>query len=208
MVYELYNEYTANMLEGTRENMNQLFYSARVNEKIPLLFVHNDDYVNPAIYMMSTEKKYTDTYDIIVMSNPAPELKKQLSISKLPSAIILLQSNDNPDGAQLVQMRFEVSYLNLRQFADQFVKQKKKEEPKPQAQNIEITFVNNNEGFREHCSSKNKPCLVAFLDARENERSVKSLESSLKIIEKVTTSPKGRSFNYIWVNATCQVRIC
>ena len=89
----------------------------------------------------------------------------------------------------------------------QFIPEKKEKKVEiPQANTkIEISFINSNEAFRENCSNKNKPCLLAFLDARENEKSKKILTESLSILEKVTNSPKGRSFTYSWLNSTCQV---
>ena len=77
--------------------------------------------MNPAVYLMSSEKKFQNSFDVIVMSNPGPETKKQLSISKLPAIILLLQVEDNPEGARLVQMRQDITYLNLRTFADSVI---------------------------------------------------------------------------------------
>ena len=119
LIYEIYNEYSSEMKEGTQANLNQLFYSARMNQKIPFLYVYSDDYVNPGVYLMSTEKRYNEVFEMIVINNPNNEMKKQLSIQKLPSVVILLQAEGNPDGAQLVQMRYDVTYINLRNFADQ-----------------------------------------------------------------------------------------
>lgn len=56
------------------------------------------------------------------MNNPTPEIKKQLSIRKIPASIILIQSGDTLKGAQVVQLRYEATYLNLRAFADQVIK--------------------------------------------------------------------------------------
>ena len=119
IVYEIFNEFQTEMKEGTQSNLNQLLYSARENNKIPLLFVYNDDYVNPGLYLMSTEKRYNEAFEFIVMSNPNNEVKKQLSIQKLPATIILIQTEQNPQGAQLIQMRYDTTYLNLRNFLDQ-----------------------------------------------------------------------------------------
>ena len=70
---------------------------------------------------MSSEKKYIDEYDFIVMNSPDRELMKQLSVTKFPTALILIQSKDNVEGAQLVQLRFEPTFLNLKSFADQVI---------------------------------------------------------------------------------------
>jgi hypothetical protein len=83
-------------------------------------------------------------------------------------------------------------------------KEEKKEAPKVNTK-IEISFINSNDDFRANCYNKNKPCLIGFLDARENEKSKKSFEESLQLLDKVTTGPKGRSYTYSWVNSTCQV---
>lgn len=119
IVYEIFNEFQPEMKEGTQSNLNQLLFTARNNNKMPLLFVYQDDYVNPGLFLMSTEKRYNEVFEFIVISNPNPEVKKQLSIQKLPAAILLIQTEQNPEGAQIVQMRYDTTYLNLRNFLDQ-----------------------------------------------------------------------------------------
>jgi hypothetical protein len=123
IIYEVFNEFQPEMKEGTQANLNQLLFTARNNNKIPFLFVYQDDYVNPGLYLMSTEKRYNEVFEFIVMSNPNHEVKKQLSIQKLPAAILLIQTEQNPEGAQIVHMRYDPTYLNLRNFLDQvFIK--------------------------------------------------------------------------------------
>ena len=55
--------------------------------------------MHPAFYLLSSEKKYTDYFDFIVLKNPHEQIKKQLNVKNLPKLILLWQNiNDfNPN---------------------------------------------------------------------------------------------------------------
>lgn len=42
IIYEIFNEFHANLIEGTHTNLNQLFFSARQKEKMPLFLAYQD----------------------------------------------------------------------------------------------------------------------------------------------------------------------
>ena len=71
---------------------------------------------------------------------------------------------------------------------------------------LEFSLINSNEEFKEHCHNKNKPCVLAFLDGRDNAVSKKSFQDSMSVLDKVLNGPKARSFTFSYVNATCQVK--
>lgn len=45
IIYEIFNEFKADLKEGTKSNFNQLLFSARENNKKPFIFVYQDVFI-------------------------------------------------------------------------------------------------------------------------------------------------------------------
>lgn len=49
------------------------------------------------MYLIATEKKYTDNFDYITLMDPHDEIKKQLRITTVPKLLILMQNIGDPN---------------------------------------------------------------------------------------------------------------
>jgi hypothetical protein len=93
-------------------------------------------------------------------------------------------------------------YLLTKYFVTEKVT--KLEEVKPILKDIE--FFGNSEAFKNLCANK-KLCLIGFLDARSNDKSMKSFDYGINVLEKVLADEKMNQYEVGWLNATCHVML-
>lgn len=68
----------------------------------------------------------------------------------------------------------------------------------------ELELISSNKSLEDLCVKTNKKlCVIAFLDAKENEASKKSYENSMKIYKDIHLKHSNKPYNFGWVNATC-----
>jgi len=62
-------------------------------------------------------------------------------------------------------------------------------------------LVNDQAGWKKHCTDKGGLCVVGFLDGSEEE---KQREAKVDMLTKVSQKDDFKHFNFVWVDAMCQ----
>lgn len=105
MLFDFVSLYKTELRESQNTTVSTFSFEARKNNKYPIFYFYSDvrmllnikENINPAVYLIATEKKYTDKFDYITLRNPHDEIKKQLKINTIPKLLILIQNIGDPN---------------------------------------------------------------------------------------------------------------
>ena len=93
---EIYSQFQGNLKEGNPQTFKALTNEAKINKKIPFVYLHEGE-IPLGLYLLSTEEKYLKYIDFVVYEHPPQEFLNNLKIKKLPQMIILLITEENTD---------------------------------------------------------------------------------------------------------------
>ena len=69
----------------------------------------------------------------------------------------------------------------------------------------DVGYINDTKAFRDKCSRKKKPCLISFLDGRQNKYAINQFDNNFLELDKVVADKKSSRYSFSWINATCEV---
>jgi hypothetical protein len=93
---EVYSLYQGNLKEGNPQTFKSLTNEAKINKKVPFVYLHEGD-IPLGLYLLSTEEKYLKYIDFIVYEHPPQEFLHNLKIKSIPQMIILLFTEESSD---------------------------------------------------------------------------------------------------------------
>jgi protein disulfide-isomerase A6 len=93
---EMYKEFNGNLKEGNPSTFPALANEAKVNKKVPFIYLHEGE-IPLGLHLISSDDRYTKFIDFVVYEHPPKEFLKNLQVNKIPQMIILIQDPEKKD---------------------------------------------------------------------------------------------------------------
>lgn len=150
--------------------------------------------------LLSTNPNITKFVDFHIFNYPDYSTIQEFKINQYPFLCIYYYDADT---WKTIPINPDILYSSLESMLNNILYHKQnKAKRQPFHSNIVKQIYENNQ-LKQHCSSSDY-CVLVFLDGSESEENMSHFNEFIEKMEILSTQDKYRSWNFGWVNQTCQ----